>query len=160
MCEVWAGRLVPAACGGDLKFYTVMWTGLCVSNFAVCDGILLCFTLSKWCLGSVISLFKPAWFMFLVLWTLYSVSALAFREVSTKSCGVLFVFGLKPVIFRILKSGRTGRTFSLFSWIGYNGLPEYYCTRYGLESIAVCTVSCSCWGFQTCFAEGKAEYFK
>ena len=39
MCEVWAGRLVPAACGGDLKFYTVMRTGLHISNFAVCDGI-------------------------------------------------------------------------------------------------------------------------
>ena len=118
--------------------------------------------------------------MLLVLWTLYSVSALAFRAVSTKSCGVffcvlgrnlqfwnfekrgkqgkhfpcfpglvitilpeyLFVFffvcffyvGLKFVIFGILKSGRTGRTFSLFSQIGYNGLPELLCSvRTGVD---------------------------
>ena len=70
------------------------------------------------------------------------------------------MFGPKPVIFRILKSGRTGRTFSLFSRIGYNGLPEYYSTQYGLESIAVCAVSCGCWGFRTCFVEGNAEYLK
>ena len=64
--------------------------------------------------------------MLLVLWTLYSVGALVFRAVSTKSCGVLFVFGPKLAVFGILKSGQTGRTFSLFSWIGYNGLPEYF----------------------------------
>ena len=46
-----------------------------------------------WVLGGVILLFKPAWFMLLVLWTLYSVSAFAFRAVSTSGCGVLFVFG-------------------------------------------------------------------
>ena len=28
--------------------------------------------------------------------------------------------------FGILKSGQTGRMFSLFSRIGYNGLPEYF----------------------------------
>ena len=50
--------------------------------------------------------------------------------------------------------------FSLFSRIGYNGLPEYYCTRYELELIVVRAVSCGCWGFRTCFVEGKAEYFK
>ena len=43
---------------------------------------------------------------------------------------------------------------SLFSRIGYNGLPEYYCTRYELESIAVRAVSCGCWGFLTCFCRG------
>ena len=98
--------------------------------------------------------------MLLVLWTLYSVSAFAFRAVSTKSCGVLFVFWAETYNFGILKSGRTGRTFSLFSQIGYNGLPEYYCTQYELASIAVHAVSCGCWGFRTCFVEGKAEYFE
>ena len=112
------------------------------------------------CLGSVIFLlFKPAWFMLLVLWTLYSVDAFAFRAVSTKSCGVLFVWA-ETCNFGILKSGQTGRTFSLFFRIGYNGLPEYYCTRYELELITVCAVSCGCWGFRTCFVEGKAECFK
>ena len=119
--------------------------------------------------------------MLQVLWTLYSVSALAFRAVSTKSCGgffcvlgrnlqfwnfekrgkqverfpcfpglvimilpeylVVFFFcfffvyvELKFVIFGILKSGRTGRTFSLFSRIGYNGLPELLCSvRTGVD---------------------------
>ena len=123
--------------------------------------------------------------MLLVLWTLYSVSALTFRAVGTKSCGgfvcvlgrnlqfwnfekwgkqgehfpcfprlvitilpeyLLFFFGfffvffffdyvgLKFVIFGILKSGRTGRTFSLFSQIGYNGLPELLCSvRTGVD---------------------------
>ena len=36
--------------------------------------------------------------MLLVLWTLYSVSVFAFRAVSTKSCGVLFVFWPKLAI--------------------------------------------------------------
>ena len=98
--------------------------------------------------------------MLLVLWTLYSVGALAFRAVSTKSCGVLFVFGLKLAVFGILKSGQTGRTFSLFSRIGYNDLPEYYCTRYKLESITVRAVSFGCWGFRTCFCRGQSRIFQ
>ena len=57
------------------------------------------------CLGSVILLFKPAWFMLLVLWTLYSVSVFAFRAVSTKSCGVLFVFGPKLAILEFWRAG-------------------------------------------------------
>ena len=36
--------------------------------------------------------------MLLVLWTLYSVSALAFRAVSARSCGVLLVFRLKLAV--------------------------------------------------------------
>ena len=47
--------------------------------------------------------------MLLVLWTLYNVSAFPFRAVSTKSCGVLFVFGPKLAILEFLKSGRTGQ---------------------------------------------------
>ena len=62
--------------------------------------------------------------------------------------------------FGILKSGQTGRTFSLFSRIGYNGLPEYYCTRYELESIAVCAVSCGCWAFRTCFCRAQSRIFQ
>ena len=151
--------------------------------------------------------------MLLVLWTLYSVSALAFRAVSTKSCGILFVFGpnlqfwnceeranranvfpvfsglvitvclniwgffvflvffvyvgLKFVIiiiffffFEFLKSGQAGQTFALFSRISYNDLPEYYCTRYELESIMVHAVSCGCWGFRTCFCRGQSRIFQ
>ena len=49
---------------------------------------------------------------------------------------------------------------SLFYQIGFNGLPEYYCTRYELESIAVRAVSCSCWGFQTCFCRGQSRIFQ
>ena len=43
--------------------------------------------------------------MLLVLWTLYSVSALAFRAVSTSGCGVLFVFWAETCNFGILTSG-------------------------------------------------------
>ena len=98
--------------------------------------------------------------MLLVLWTLYSVSAFAFRAVSTKSCGVFVCVWAETCSFGIVKSGRTGRTFSLFSRIGYNGLPEYYCTRYELESIAVRAVSCGCWGFWTCFCRGQSRIFQ
>ena len=66
------------------------------------------------CLGSVILLFKPAWFMLLVLWTLYSVSAFTFRAVSTKSCGVLFVFGVKLAILEFWRAGEQGKHFSCF----------------------------------------------
>ena len=112
VCEVWAGRSVPAACGGDLRFYTVMWMGLYVLDFAICDGILLCFALSNGCLGSVILLFKPAWFMLLVLWTLYSVSALAFRAVSTKSCGgFVCVLGQNLQFWNPEKRGKQGEHF-------------------------------------------------
>ena len=87
--------------------------------------------------------------MLLVLWTLYSVSAFAFRAVSTKSCGFCLCLG-RNLQFEFSRAGRQGDVFR-FPWIGCNGLPEYYCTRYELESIAVRAVSCSCWGFWTCF---------
>ena len=85
---------------------------------------------------------------------------LLFAQLVPRVVGFCLCFGPKLTILEFLKSGQTGRTFSLFSRIGYNGLPEHYCTRYRLESIVVRAVSCGCWGFRTCFAEGKAEYFQ
>ena len=52
--------------------------------------------------------------MLLVLWTLYSVGAFAFRAVSTKSCGVLFVFGPKVAILEFLRAGEQGERFPSF----------------------------------------------
>ena len=56
--------------------------------------------------------------------------------------------------------GEQGERFSLFSRIGYNGLPEYYCTQYELELIAVRAVSCGCWGFRTYFCRGQSRIFQ
>ena len=79
------------------------------------------------CLGSVIILLKPAWFMLLVLWTLYSDSALTFPAVSTKSCGVLFVFGPNLQFWNCEERANRVNVFPgfFFPWIGYNSLPEY-----------------------------------
>ena len=114
MCEVWAGWSVPAACGGYLKFYTVMWRGFTFRTLPFVMGFYFALLCPNGCLGSVILLFKPAWFMLLVLWTLYSVSAFIFRAVSTKSCWVLFVFGPKLAILEFWRAGEQGKRFPCF----------------------------------------------
>ena len=112
------------------------------------------------CLGSVILLFKPAWFMLLVLWTLYSVSAFTFRAVSTKSCGVLFVFGLKLAILEFWRVGEQGERFPCFP-----GLVIMVClniivlsTNWSRSRCMRCPAVAG--DFGPVFVEGKAEYFK
>ena len=54
----------------------------------------------------------------LVLWTIYSDITFTFQAVSTDGCEILIFVLWWTWNFGILKSGQTGRMFSLFSWIG------------------------------------------
>ena len=64
--------------------------------------------------------------MLLVLWTLYSVSALAFRAVSTKSCGgFVCVLGRNLQFWNFEKRGKQGEHFPCFPGLVIKILPEY-----------------------------------
>ena len=85
--------------------------------------------------------------MLLVLWTLYSVSAFAFRAVSTKSRGVFFVFRPKLAIWNFEEWANRANVFPVFPrFVITVCLKLLYSVQTGVDRGA-----CGCGGFRTCF---------